>query len=115
MASGANNGGCNATEAFIDLSLNAGAEVINMSLGGLSPFNDGYGVQETMINRLTSLKNVLFADAWFAAQYAFFISRLLTTVTWSITGVSGASVGENSVRRPSVRGIHCAISDPIGM
>jgi len=56
----ANNGGCNATDAFIDLVVNGGAEVINMSLGGLNPFNDGYGVEETMINRLTSLKNVLF-------------------------------------------------------
>ncbi|MCA2959373.1 MAG: S8 family serine peptidase [Silvanigrellales bacterium] len=55
----ANNGGCNATEAFIDLAL-AGAEVINMSLGGLSPFNDGYGVEEEIINRLTLEKNVLF-------------------------------------------------------
>lgn len=55
----ANNGGCNATEAFIDLAL-AGAEVINMSLGGLSPFNDGYGVQEELINRLTLERNVLF-------------------------------------------------------
>lgn len=55
----ANNGGCDATEAIIDLALN-GAEVVNMSLGGLSPMNDGYGVQETVINRLTSLKNTLF-------------------------------------------------------
>ncbi len=56
----ANGGGCNATNAFIDLATEAHAEVINMSLGGLSPFNDGYGVQETIINRLTSTKNVLF-------------------------------------------------------
>lgn len=55
----ANNGGCGASEAMIDLS-NAGAEVINMSLGGLSPFNDGYGVQETIANRLTMLNNTLF-------------------------------------------------------
>ena len=55
----ANQGGCSATEAIIDLSL-AGAEVINMSLGGLSPFNDGYGVQETIINRLTLQQNTLF-------------------------------------------------------
>lgn len=43
----------------IDLSLN-GAEIVNMSLGGLSPFNDGYGVEETIINRLTEVKNTLF-------------------------------------------------------
>lgn len=55
----ANNGGCNATNAFIDLATN-GAEVINMSLGGLNPWNDGYGVQETMVNRMSQLKNVLF-------------------------------------------------------
>lgn len=55
----ANNAGCNATQAMIDLALRGGAHVINMSLGGLSPFNDGYGVQETVVNRLTSLKNVL--------------------------------------------------------
>ena len=56
----ANNGGCNADEALIDHALNSGAEVVNMSLGGLSPFNDGYGVQEILINRITALKNVLF-------------------------------------------------------
>ena len=56
----ANNGGCNATAAFIDLALKGKAEVINMSLGGLNQFNDGYGVQETMINRLTILANTLF-------------------------------------------------------
>jgi Subtilase family len=55
----ANNGGCNATAAIIDLSMH-GAEVINMSLGGLGPMNDGYGVQETVINRLTLLNNTLF-------------------------------------------------------
>ena len=55
----ANNGGCDATEAIIDLAMN-GAEVVNMSLGGLTAMNDGYGVQETVINRLTSLKNTLF-------------------------------------------------------
>ena len=56
----ANNGGCNATSAMIDLATQAGVQVINMSLGGLSPFNDGYGVQETVLNRLTSVNNVLF-------------------------------------------------------
>ena len=56
----ANNGGCNATAAFIDLVTNAGVEVVNMSLGGLSPFNDGLGVQETIINRLSMMHNVSF-------------------------------------------------------
>ena len=54
-----NNGGCNATRAIIDLA-QSGARIINMSLGGLSADNDGYGVQETVINRLTELYNVLF-------------------------------------------------------
>lgn len=54
-----NNGGCNATRAMIDLAQN-GAKVINMSLGGLSSENDGYSVQETIINRLTELYDVLF-------------------------------------------------------
>ena len=56
----ANNGGCNATQAMIDLALNGKADLVNMSLGGLNAFNDGFGVQETVINRLTVLKNVLF-------------------------------------------------------
>lgn len=55
----ANNAGCNATRAIIDLA-RSGAQIINMSLGGLSPTNDGYGVQETVINRLTELYDVLF-------------------------------------------------------
>lgn len=54
-----NNSGCNATRAIIDLARN-GARVINMSLGGLSATNDGYGVQETVIDRLTEIYNVLF-------------------------------------------------------
>jgi hypothetical protein len=56
----ANNGGCNPDEAMIDLALNGHADVINMSLGSLSPFNDGYGTEETIVNRLTSLTNTLF-------------------------------------------------------
>ncbi|MEK6705404.1 MAG: S8 family serine peptidase [Bdellovibrionota bacterium] len=56
----ANARGCNATEAFIDLAMDMNVDVINMSIGGLSPFNDGYGVQETMINRISSMKDVLF-------------------------------------------------------
>lgn len=55
----ANNSGCNATRAIIDLARN-GARIVNMSLGGLSALNDGYGVQETVINRLTELYDVLF-------------------------------------------------------
>jgi subtilisin family serine protease len=54
-----NNSGCNATRAIIDLAQN-GAKIINMSLGGLSASNDGYGVQESIINRLTELYDVLF-------------------------------------------------------
>lgn len=54
------NMGCNATQAIIELVMKAGAELVNMSLGGLSPFNDGYGVQETIINRLTTNHNALF-------------------------------------------------------
>lgn len=56
----ANNGGCSASRAMVDLATVAGAEVINMSLGGLNPFNDGYGVQETLVNRIVALKNVIF-------------------------------------------------------
>lgn len=54
-----NTGGCNATRAIIDLAKN-GAQIVNMSLGGLTPDNDGYGVQETVINRLTELYDVMF-------------------------------------------------------
>ncbi len=56
----ANNTGCQATAALIDLVLVGHADVVNMSLGGLSPFNDGYGTQETAINRLTAAKGALF-------------------------------------------------------
>lgn len=56
----ANNGGCNATQAIIDLATVGKADVINMSLGGLGLFNDGFGVQETVVNRLTVRNNVLF-------------------------------------------------------
>ncbi len=55
----ANNGGCSATEAFTDLAQN-GAELINMSLGGLGAYNDGYGVQEILIDRISEQSNVLF-------------------------------------------------------
>ncbi len=56
----ANNGGCQAMEAAIDLAVNGNVDVINMSLGGSSPFNDGYGVDETIVNRLASVYNVMF-------------------------------------------------------
>ena len=55
----ANNGGCNAMAAFVDLAAR-GADVINMSLGGLNGRNDGFGMQEMMINRLSAIKNILF-------------------------------------------------------
>ena len=58
-----NTAGCNFVEAMADIALNGHAEVINMSLGGLSPFNDGYGVAETIVNRLTTLTNTLFVLA----------------------------------------------------
>ena len=57
----ANNGGCAALDALIDVVLEGKADVVNMSLGGLNPFNDGYGVQETIINRLTAVKSALFS------------------------------------------------------
>ncbi len=55
-----NNAGCNATQAMIDIAQNGHADVVNMSLGGLSIYNDGSGVQETIANRLTSVSNTLF-------------------------------------------------------
>jgi subtilisin family serine protease len=53
------NGGCTATAGMIDLA-SKGAEIINMSLGGLNPWNDDYTVQEIIINRLASLYNTVF-------------------------------------------------------
>jgi hypothetical protein len=55
-----NNSGCGGSDGIVDLAMNAGVQVINMSLGGLSLFNDGIGVEETLINRVTSTKNILF-------------------------------------------------------
>jgi len=55
----ANGAGCNATKGIINLALEGKADVINMSLGGLGPMNDGYGVQETTVNRLIAKENVL--------------------------------------------------------
>jgi subtilisin family serine protease len=56
----ANQTGCNALNAVVDLVLKAGADVVNLSLGGLNPFNDGYGVEELTYNRLTQVKSALF-------------------------------------------------------
>jgi stage V sporulation protein SpoVS len=55
-----NTAGCDATEAFVDLVTHAGVDVVNMSLGGLNPFNDGYGVEETLINRLVETGKAQF-------------------------------------------------------
>lgn len=55
-----NNAGCAATRGLINLAQEAHSDVVNMSLGGLNPFNDGYGVQEAIINRLSQEKNMLF-------------------------------------------------------
>lgn len=55
----ANNGGCNATEAVIDLA-QAGADLVNMSLGGLNPFNDGFDVDDLIIDRLTLVYGTQF-------------------------------------------------------
>ncbi len=54
-----NNFGCSSTPAVVDLAEN-GAEIINMSLGGLNPFNDGYSVGEITINRLVTQHDVMF-------------------------------------------------------
>lgn len=58
----ANNGGCRATSAIIALA-EAGAEIVNMSIGSLPESNDGYGVQETVIERLTMQHGALFVVA----------------------------------------------------
>ena len=58
----ANNGGCDATEAMLDLA-KSGAEVINMSIGGLSAMNDGYSAQDLLLNRLSQLYNTTFVVA----------------------------------------------------
>ncbi len=55
----ANGAGCNATKGIVNLAIEGKADVINMSLGGLGPQNDGYGVQETTVNRLITKENVL--------------------------------------------------------
>jgi subtilisin family serine protease len=58
----ANSGGCAATKAIVALS-DAGANVINMSIGSLGPDNDGYGVQEAIIDRLTVQNGTVFVIA----------------------------------------------------
>ena len=58
----ANTGGCRGTKAIADLSA-AGAEVINMSIGSLGESNDGYGVQEAVIDRLTMQNGTTFVIA----------------------------------------------------
>lgn len=55
-----NSAGCSEDEGIADLVANAGAEVINLSLGGLTTSNDGFGVSETLINRLIAVKNTAF-------------------------------------------------------
>jgi hypothetical protein len=58
----ANSGGCFGTKAIAALS-NAGARVINMSIGGIGPQNDGYGVQEAVIDRLSVQNGTVFVIA----------------------------------------------------
>lgn len=58
----ANSGGCFGTKAIATLS-DAGAQVINMSIGSLGPDNDGYGVQEAVIDRLTVQNGTVFVVA----------------------------------------------------
>lgn len=58
----ANVGGCSGTKAIVDLS-EGGARVINMSIGGLGPDNDGYGVQEAIIDRLSVQNGTVFVIA----------------------------------------------------
>ncbi len=54
------NDGCGVNEGIANLVVNAGAEVVNASIGELSRANDGFGVGEVLINRLVSTKNVAF-------------------------------------------------------
>lgn len=65
LASGricANTSGCNETKAVVALS-NAGADVINLSIGGLGPDNDGYSVAEAVIDRLAVQNGTVFIIA----------------------------------------------------
>lgn len=57
----ANRGGCfNIDNAWMDLA-NAGVDIINVSIGGLPPINDGYSPQQYLVNRITQEHSVLFA------------------------------------------------------
>ncbi|HYX38036.1 MAG TPA: S8 family serine peptidase [Oligoflexus sp.] len=56
----ANTRGCSASNAIIDLALEAKVDVINMSLGGLSNVNDGYDTQSLLIDRLSQISNTQF-------------------------------------------------------
>ncbi len=51
--------GCYSAQAIVDLA-KSGAQIINMSLGGLQLTSDGYDVQSILVDRLTSVYNVLF-------------------------------------------------------
>jgi hypothetical protein len=58
------NGDCPlTTEGIEDLVINGHADVVNASLGSTTESSDGFGVEETLINRLTSMYNVLFFAA----------------------------------------------------
>ncbi|MFZ9595835.1 MAG: S8 family serine peptidase [Bdellovibrionia bacterium] len=56
----ANSSGCSFVEAAIDLVTQAHVDVVNLSLGRLTQYNDGFSVQDLVINRLTQVYNVLF-------------------------------------------------------
>jgi hypothetical protein len=58
---------------------------------------------------------VQFAVAWLPDEYAFFNSRLLSTLTCFRNGIRGDSVGDSSVSAPSCFGIHSAMFDPMGI
>ncbi len=55
----ANNGGCGSVEAVIDLAKN-GVDLVNMSLGGLSLYNDGFEVDDLIYDRLSLLYGTQF-------------------------------------------------------
>jgi subtilisin family serine protease len=55
-----NTRGCSATNAILDLALEAKADVVNMSLGALSNMNDGYDTQSLLIDRLSQITNTQF-------------------------------------------------------
>jgi subtilisin family serine protease len=50
------------SRALEDLAAN-GAQVVNLSLGGLNDKNDGYAVRDLLINRITEVYNTLFIIA----------------------------------------------------